>query len=346
MCILRINIKESTMLILGIESSCDETGLALYSEDEGLIAHMVNSQVELFTEYGGVIPEIAARDHSVKIINILKTLLKKADKNLHDINLVAYTAGPGLIGSLMVGETVAKTISNILDIELLPINHLEGHILAPGLEDDNLQTPYLCLLVSGGHTQIIKCSEYGNYRILGETIDDACGEAFDKVGKLLNLEYPGGPKVSKLAEGGDPTRFNFPRALMKDRNLNFSFSGLKTAVLYALDDLEEKDYPDVAASFQEAVIDVLIKKLTCAIEETGIKKLVCSGGVAANRLLRERLTAMGKTSELEVSYPKMEFCTDNAAMIAYAGFIRKKYNLKEYPTKYARPRWPLGELYD
>ena len=282
MCILRINIKESTMLILGIESSCDETGLALYSEEEGLIAHMVNSQVELFTEYGGVIPEIAARDHSVKIINILKNLLKKADKKLDDVNLIAYTAGPGLIGSLMVGETVAKTISNILDIELLPINHLEGHILAPGLEDDNLETPYLCLLVSGGHTQIIECSEYGSYQILGETIDDACGEAFDKVGKLLNLEYPGGPKVSKLAEDGDPTRFNFPRALMKDRNLNFSFSGLKTAVLYALDDLEEKDYPDVAASFQEAVIDVLIKKLAYAIEQTGIKKLVCSGGVAAN----------------------------------------------------------------
>ena len=230
------------MLILGIESSCDETGLALYSEEEGLIAHIVNSQVELFTEYGGVIPEIAARDHSVKIINILKNLLKKADKKLDDVNLIAYTAGPGLIGSLMVGETVAKTISNILDIELLPINHLEGHILAPGLEDDNFKTPYLCLLVSGGHTQIIECSEYGSYQILGETIDDACGEAFDKVGKLLNLEYPGGPKVSKLAEGGDPTRFNFPRALMKDRNLNFSFSGLKTAVLYALDDLEAVSY--------------------------------------------------------------------------------------------------------
>ena len=242
---------------------------------------------------------------------------------------MAYTAGPGLIGSLMVGETVAKTISNVLDIELLPINHLEGHILAPGLEDDNLETPYLCLLVSGGHTQIIECSDYGSYKILGETVDDACGEAFDKVGKLLNLDYPGGPKVSKLAAGGDPARFNFPRALMKDRNLNFSFSGLKTAVLYALEDLEEKDYPDVAASFQEAVVDVLVKKLAYAIEQTGIKKLVCSGGVAANSLLRERLTDMGKTSELEVSYPKMEFCTDNAAMIAYAGFIRKKYNLKK-----------------
>ena len=346
MCILRINLKESTMLILGIESSCDETGLALYSQEEGLVAHMVNSQVELFTEYGGVIPEIAARDHSVKIINILKNLLKKSDKKLEDISLIAFTAGPGLIGSLMVGETVAKTIANVLDIELLPINHLEGHILAPGLEDKNLETPYLCLLVSGGHTQIIKCLEYGNYQILGETIDDACGEAFDKVGKLLNLEYPGGPKVSKLAEKGDPNRFNFPRALMKEKNLNFSFSGLKTAVLYALDELEEKDYPDVAASFQEAVVDVLTKKLAYAIEQTGIKKLICSGGVAANSLLRKRLTEMAKTSDLKMSYPKMEFCTDNAAMIAYAGYIRKKYNLRKYPTKYARPRWPLGELYD
>ena len=346
MCILRINIKESTMLVLGIESSCDETGLALYSEEHGLIAHLVNSQIELFTEYGGVIPEIAARDHSAKIIGILSQLLEQTKYKLEDINLIAYTAGPGLIGSLMVGETVAKTISNVLDIELLPINHLEGHILAPGLEEDGLEPPYLCLLVSGGHTQIIRCDDYGKYEIIGETIDDACGEAFDKVGKLLNLEYPGGPKVSKLAEKGNSNRFQFPRALMKDKNLNFSFSGLKTSVLYALEDLSEDDYSDVAASFQEAVIDVLTKKLTWAVEVTNFKKLVCSGGVASNKLLRERLKQMAQDNNLEISYPRMEFCTDNAAMIAYAGYIRKKLALQAYSTKFARPRWPLGELYD
>ena len=346
MCILRIITKESTMIVLGIESSCDETGLALYSEEKGLIKHLVNSQIDLFTEYGGVIPEIAARDHSVKIVCILEELIEDTGIGLNDIDLIAYTAGPGLIGSLVVGETVAKTISTLQDIELLPMNHLEGHILAPGLEENVIEPPYLCLLVSGGHTQIIECKNYGDYQILGETIDDACGEAFDKVGKLLNLEYPGGPKVSKLAESGDPQRFNFPRALMKEKNLSFSFSGLKTAVLYALNDLKEEDYPDVAASFQEAVIDVLTKKLVFAVEQTDIKKLVCSGGVAANKLLRERLTEMANQSSLEVSYPSMEFCTDNAAMIAYAGFIRKKYNLKKYSTAYARPRWPLGELYD
>tara|TARA_Y100001934_G_scaffold101939_2_gene125423 strand:+ start:2978 stop:4018 length:1041 start_codon:yes stop_codon:yes gene_type:complete len=345
-CILRINIKESTMLVLGIESSCDETGLALYSEHDGLIAHLVNSQIDLFTEYGGVIPEIAARDHSVKIIEILKTLLDKTGKNLNDISLIAYTAGPGLIGSLMVGETVAKTISEVLKIELLPINHLEGHILTPGLEKDGLKPPYLCLLVSGGHTQIIRCDDYGDYEIIGETVDDACGEAFDKVGKLLNLEYPGGPKVSKLAEKGDKNKFSFPRAMMKDKNLNFSFSGLKTAVLYALEDLSEGDYPDVAASFQEAVIEVLTTKLSWAVEETGIKKLVCSGGVASNQLLRDRLKALAEEQDLQLSYPSMEFCTDNAAMIAYAGYIRKKLKLKTYQTNFARPRWPLGELYD
>ena len=225
MCILRIITKESTMIVLGIESSCDETGLALYSEEKGLIKHLVNSQIDLFTEYGGVIPEIAARDHSVKIVRILEELIEDTGIGLNDIDLIAYTAGPGLIGSLVVGETVAKTISTLLDIELLPMNHLEGHILAPGLEEEVIEPPYLCLLVSGGHTQIIECKNYGDYQILGETIDDACGEAFDKVGKLLNLEYPGGPKVSKLAESGDSKRFSFPRALMKERAIRKPLTG-------------------------------------------------------------------------------------------------------------------------
>ena len=228
----------------------------------------------------------------------------------------------------------------------MPIHHLEGHILAPGLEERSLQPPYLCLLVSGGHTQILNCKAYGDYEILGETIDDACGEAFDKVGKLLGLSYPGGPKISKLAQSGNSSRFSFPRALMKEKNLNFSFSGIKTSVLYALEDLEKKDYPDVAASFQEAVCDVLIRKLQLALHQTKQSRLVCSGGVAANFNLREKLKCLAKEENVAVSFPSLEFCTDNAAMIAFAGYIRKKYNLPKYNTNSARPRWPLGELYD
>ena len=316
------------MLVLGIESSCDETGIALFSDKVGLIDHKVNSQIDLFKEYGGVIPEIAARDHSNKIIKILNKVLKENDVTIDQIDLIAYTAGPGLIGSLMVGETVAKTISKVKNIEIIPIHHLEGHILAPGIENRSLKPPYLCLLVSGGHTQIIDCDDYGQYSILGETIDDACGEAFDKVGKLLNLEYPGGPKVAQLAKSGNSERFNFPRALTQKRNLDFSFSGLKTAVLYELENLNVTDYADVAASFQAAVIDVLVKKLSWALETKDYKKLICSGGVAANEMLRIKLDQLAKNTKVQVYYPSLELCTDNAAMIAYAGYIRKSKKLK------------------
>ena len=333
------------MLVLGIESSCDETGIALFSDKVGLIDHKVNSQIDLFKEYGGVVPEIAARDHSNKIIKILDTVLRENDVTIDQIDLIAYTAGPGLIGSLMVGETVAKTISKIKNIEIMPIHHLEGHILAPGIENRSLTPPYLCLLVSGGHTQIIDCNDYGQYSILGETIDDACGEAFDKVGKLLNLQYPGGPKVAQLAKSGDCARFNFPRALTQTRNLDFSFSGLKTAVLYELENLNAADYADVAASFQAAVVDVLVKKLCWALETTNHKKLICSGGVAANEMLRIKLNELAQNLKMEVHYPSLELCTDNAAMIAYAGYIRKSKKLKKYDAQFSRPRWPLGELY-
>lgn len=333
------------MLVLGIESSCDETGIALFSDKVGLIDHKVNSQIDLFKEYGGVIPEIAARDHSNKIVKILNKVLKENDVTIDQIDLIAYTAGPGLIGSLMVGETVAKTISKVKDIEIIPIHHLEGHILAPGIENRSLKPPYLCLLVSGGHTQIIDCDDYGQYSILGETIDDACGEAFDKVGKLLNLEYPGGPKVAQLAKSGNSERFNFPRALTQKRNLDFSFSGLKTAVLYELENLNVTDYADVAASFQAAVIDVLVKKLSWALETKDYTKLICSGGVAANEMLRIKLDQLAKNTKVQVYYPSLELCTDNAAMIAYAGYIRKSKKLKKYDVEFSRPRWPLGELY-
>tara|TARA_B100001057_G_scaffold136204_2_gene135788 strand:+ start:24824 stop:25828 length:1005 start_codon:yes stop_codon:yes gene_type:complete len=333
------------MLVLGIESSCDETGVALYSDKDGLIDHSVNSQVDLFKEYGGVIPEIAARDHSNKIIKILKNVLKENDIEIDQVDLIAYTAGPGLIGSLMIGETVAKTIAKIKNIEIMPVHHLEGHILAPGIENKSLRPPYLCLLVSGGHTQIIDCNDYGQYSILGETIDDACGEAFDKVGKLLRLEYPGGPKVAELAKKGNCKRFNFPRALTKSKNLNFSFSGLKTSVLYEMESLKETDYADVAASFQAAVVDVLVTKLSWALEESNHTKLICSGGVAANEMLREQLDRLAKKMEIDVYYPSLELCTDNAAMIAYVGYIRKSKNLEGYDAKFSKPRWPLGELY-
>ena len=272
------------MNILGIETSCDETALAIYSEENGLVANSVHSQVDLFKEYGGVVPEIAARDHSLKIIPLLENLLNESGEKLKNINFISYTAGPGLIGSLLIGDAVAKTLSKLLDVDLIPINHLEGHILAPCMEYSELKPPYICLLVSGGHTQIIVCESFGTYKVIGETIDDACGEAFDKVGKLLGLEYPGGPKVSKLAENGDSKRFNFPRALKSEDNLDFSFSGLKTSVLYQLEELQVSDYPDVAASFQEAVIDILAFKLFKASKQTGIKKIICSGAVSYTHL--------------------------------------------------------------
>ena len=273
------------MNILGIETSCDETALAIYSEENGLVANSVHSQVDLFKEYGGVVPEIAARDHSLKIIPLLENLLNESGEKLKNINFISYTAGPGLIGSLLIGDAVAKTLSKLLDVDLIPINHLEGHILAPCMEYSELKPPYICLLVSGGHTQIIVCESFGTYKVIGETIDDACGEAFDKVGKLLGLEYPGGPKVSKLAENGDSKRFNFPRALKSEDNLDFSFSGLKTSVLYQLEELQVSDYPDVAASFQEAVIDILAFKLFKASKQTGIKKLFALGVLLQTKTL-------------------------------------------------------------
>ena len=273
------------MNILGIETSCDETALAIYSEENGLVANSVHSQVDLFKEYGGVVPEIAARDHSLKIIPLLENLLNESGEKLKNIDFISYTAGPGLIGSLLIGDTVAKTLSKLLDVDLIPINHLEGHILAPCMEYGELKPPYICLLVSGGHTQIIVCESFGTYKVIGETIDDACGEAFDKVGKLLGLEYPGGPKVSKLAENGDSKRFNFPRALKSEDNLDFSFSGLKTSVLYQLEELQISDYPDVAASFQEAVIDILAFKLFKASKQTGIKKLFALGVLLQTKTL-------------------------------------------------------------
>ena len=310
------------MIILGIETSCDETAAAICKEGE-ILSSTVRQQI-IHSDYGGVIPEIASREHEYLLNKVVNHTLYQSGVKLNELDAISVTQGPGLAGTLLTGVGFAKGLGLGLGIPIIPINHLEGHILAPGIENRSLKPPYLCLLVSGGHTQIIDCDDYGQYSILGETIDDACGEAFDKVGKLLNLEYPGGPKVAQLAKSGNSERFNFPRALTQKRNLDFSFSGLKTAVLYELENLNVTDYADVAASFQAAVIDVLVKKLSWALGTKDYTKLICSGGVAANEMLRIKLDQLAENTKVQVYYPSLELCTDNAAMIAMSGFFLEK----------------------
>ena len=300
------------MNILGIETSCDETALAIYSEENGLVANSVHSQVDLFKEYGGVVPEIAARDHSLKIIPLLENLLNESGEKLKNIDFISYTAGPGLIGSLLIGDTVAKTLSKLLDVDLIPINHLEGHILAPCMEYSELKPPYICLLVSGGHTQIIVCESFGTYKVIGETIDDACGEAFDKGAKKMNLNYPGGPEIEKLAKNGNKSLINFPRPMINDNSFNFSFSGLKTALINCVNK-DMYNFEDIAASYQEAIVDTLIAKFDKALNEFSVNSGIICGGVAANKRLREKLDRLDKN----IIYPSMKYCTDNADMIAF-----------------------------
>ena len=300
------------MNILGIETSCDETALAIYSEENGLVANSVHSQVDLFKEYGGVVPEIAARDHSLKIIPLLENLLNESGEKLKNINFISYTAGPGLIGSLLIGDAVAKTLSKLLDVDLIPINHLEGHILAPCMEYSELKPPYICLLVSGGHTQIIVCESFGTYKVIGETIDDACGEAFDKGAKKMNLNYPGGPEIEKLAKNGNKSLINFPRPMINDNSFNFSFSGLKTALINCVNK-DMYNFEDIAASYQEAIVDTLIAKFDKALNEFSVNSGIICGGVAANKRLREKLDSLDKN----IIYPSMKYCTDNADMIAF-----------------------------
>lgn len=334
------------MLVLGFETSCDDTAVALYDSDRGLLAHRVYSQL-LHAEYGGVIPELAARDHIRKIMPLVEQVFLEAQVEKSALNAVAYTAGPGLIGAVMVGATVAKSIALGLNIPSLGIHHLEGHLLSPLLENPKPDFPFLALLVSGAHTQIISVEKFGSYKILGESLDDAAGEAFDKVGKLLDLDYPAGPALSKLAELGNSGRFVLPRPMTQQPGLNFSFSGLKTAVrdlVMSLGDVTDVDRADIAQAFQEAVVETLVMRCRRALKETMMTRLVVAGGVSANRLLRQELTRLMHHVQGDVYFPRQEFCTDNAAMIAYVGCLRLMAGQREGLEINLHARWGLEAI--
>ncbi len=336
------------MLVLGIETSCDETGIALYDTDRGLLAHALHSQVALHADYGGVVPELASRDHIRRVLPLTRAVLRDADARLADLDAVAYTAGPGLAGALLVGAGIGTSLAHALGIPALPIHHLEGHLLSPLLAKPSPQFPFIALLVSGGHTQLMQVKGVGDYSLLGETLDDAAGEAFDKSAKLLGLGYPGGPAVAALAASGRAGQFALPRPMLRSDNLDFSFSGLKTAVLTAVRDLPAGDQAraDLAAELQAAIVDVLVGKSIAAVEQTGVTRLVVAGGVGANRRLREQLTAAARRLGCTVYYPPFEFCTDNGAMIAFAGALRLQQGNQPPATPgfTVRPRWDLGSL--
>jgi len=334
------------MIVLGIETSCDETGVALYDSADGLLAHALFSQVEIHAEYGGVVPEIASRDHVRKLLPLINQCLEKAGLTRTDIDAVAYTAGPGLIGALLVGTATGRSIAMALGVPALAVHHMEGHLLAPMLESDHPDIPFVALLVSGGHTMLVEVRAIGEYHILGETLDDSAGEAFDKTAKLLGLGYPGGPALAKLAEQGDAERFAFPRPMTDRPGLDFSFSGLKTHTrnLWLNSDQDEKTQADIAAGFQQAVVDTLLIKCRRAMQQTRAQQLVIAGGVGANLSLRQTLQQAGRKHGWKVSYPRLEFCTDNGAMIAFAGCQRLVSGQHSGPILQAFARWPLDQL--
>ncbi|MDA7702630.1 tRNA (adenosine(37)-N6)-threonylcarbamoyltransferase complex transferase subunit TsaD [Gammaproteobacteria bacterium] len=332
------------MKTLGIETSCDETAVAVYDSDHGIIGESVFSQIRMHAEYGGVVPELASRDHCVKIISVLQEAINQVD--LQYIDQVAYTSGPGLLGALLIGESFAQGISSALNIPLIPINHLEGHLMSPVMEFPEIKVPYICLLVSGGHSMIVDVKDRGDYKILGQSQDDAVGEAFDKVGKLLGLPYPGGPHIERLALKGNSKAYDFPRPMMHSDNLDLSFSGLKTSVLYTvrdIDDLTDQVKADIAASFQQAVIDVLTKKIKKAVELSGRSEVIIAGGVAANKALRAAIKDLENTINIKVYYPSLKYCGDNAAMIAFVGSLRSSDKINISGSS-VRARWPLSEL--
>ncbi|MFN3919077.1 MAG: tRNA (adenosine(37)-N6)-threonylcarbamoyltransferase complex transferase subunit TsaD [Methylohalobius sp.] len=335
------------MYVLGIETSCDETGVAVYHPDKGLLAHRLYSQVKLHAPYGGVVPELASRDHVRKLTPLIRQTLADAGLAVGKIDGVAYTAGPGLIGALLVGASIGHSLAFALGVPAVAVHHLEGHLLAPLLDSPDLAPPFLALLVSGGHTQLIRVEALGVYQVLGESIDDAVGEAFDKVAKMLGLGYPGGPALERLAAEGRPGRFRFPRPMIDRPGLDFSFSGLKTQVMHTRAQTlggNPQDLADIAHAFQEAVTETLAIKCRRALRHTGLKQLVAAGGVCANLTLRKRLQQVADQEEARLFLPRLEFCTDNGAMIAFAGCLRLLAGQREGAEIKAKARWPLEEL--
>lgn len=337
---------EKTMRIIGIETSCDETGIAIYDDQQGLLAHKLYSQVKLHADYGGVVPELASRDHVKKTIPLIQAAMAEANVTPDDIDGVAYTAGPGLVGALLVGATIGRSLAYAWNVPAVAVHHMEGHLLAPMLEDNPPPFPFVAVLVSGGHSMMVEVKGIGDYTILGESIDDAAGEAFDKTAKLMGLDYPGGPLLARLAEKGTPGRFKFPRPMTDRPGLDMSFSGLKTftANTIAANGDDEQTRADIAYAFQEAVCDTLVIKCKRALEQTGMTRIVIAGGVSANKQLRQELATLAKKVGGEVYYPRTEFCTDNGAMIAYAGMQRLKNGDVTELSIEAKPRWPIDQL--
>ncbi len=341
------------MRILGIETSCDETGIAIYDDEQGIMSHRLYSQIAVHADYGGVVPELASRDHVRKTIPLIQEALKEANLTPQDLDGVAYTAGPGLVGALLVGCSIGRSLAYGWNLPAVPVHHMEGHLLAPMLEDNAPEFPFVALLVSGGHTMLVRVDGIGHYELLGESVDDAAGEAFDKTAKLLGLDYPGGPVLAKMAENGVPKRFKLPRPMTDRPGLDFSFSGLKTAARtlifkeeanFANEAEKVQTYADIAHAFQLAVVETLAIKCKRALIQCDLNRLVIAGGVSANTALREKLAATTKKLGGEVFYPRPEFCTDNGAMIAYAGLQRLKAGTHADLTFKANPRWSLDSL--
>ncbi len=334
------------MLVLGIETSCDETGVALYSGERGLLGHRLHSQVALHEKFGGIVPELASRDHVRRTIPLIRELLESSGCTLGDLGGIGYTAGPGLIGALLVGGAIARSLAWSLGIPAIGIHHMEAHLLTPMLEAQPPAMPFVALLVSGGHTQLVEVRGVGQYQLLGESQDDAAGEAFDKTAKLLGLGYPGGPALERLAATGDADRFHFPRPMVNKPGLDFSFSGLKTHAAVTLREAgnDPQTHAAIARAFLDAVVDTLAIKCRRALQHTGARGLVAAGGVSANRALRQRLSELGDELEISVSYPRPEFCTDNGAMVAHVAFLRLAAGQHDPLSFFAKPRWSLEEL--
>lgn len=334
------------MRVLGIETSCDETGVAIYDSAQGLLAHTLYSQVDIHASFGGVVPELASRDHVRKALPLIDEVLAQAGLGRRDLDGIAFTRGPGLVGALMVGAVLGRTLAFALDIPAIGVHHLEGHLLAPFLEPNAPQFPFLALLVSGGHTELVEVKGIGQYHILGDTLDDAAGEAFDKTAKLLGLGYPGGAALAKLAEQGDSKRFHFPRPMTDRKGLDFSFSGLKTFALHTMENnpSDAQTKADIARAFQDAVVDTLMIKCRRALQQTGLSSLVIAGGVGANTALRQALHAMCEQRQARLFFPRLEFCTDNGAMIAYVGCQRLLAGQQDDLSIDVYPRWSLDDI--